>query len=70
MPDFYKNLKTGAVITAAEYQEKIMNTMTEASSELGTMGIGSYNHVVNDFFEGEMDNYCQYVSYDPKSDEV
>ncbi len=70
MPDFYKNLKTGAVITAAEYQEKIMNTMTEASSELGTMGIGSYSHVVNDFFEGEMDNYSQYVPYDPKSDEV
>ncbi len=70
MPNFYKNLKTGAVITAAEYQEKIVNTMTETSSELGTMGIGSYSHFVNDLFEGEMDNYSQYVPYDPESDEV
>ena len=69
MPKYYKNLKTGAVITSAEYQEKIMNNMTETSAELGTMGVGSYSNFVNDVFEGELDNYSQYVPYDPEQKE-
>ncbi|OJG96767.1 hypothetical protein RV18_GL001902 [Enterococcus termitis] len=69
MPKFYKNVKTGAVITAEEYKEKIMNNMTETNSDLGTMGMGSYSNFVNDVFEGELDNYSEYVPYDPEGEE-
>lgn len=68
MPKFYKNVKTGAVITAEEYQEKIITNMTETSSDLGTMGMGSYSNFVNDVFEGELDNYSEYVPYDPEEE--
>jgi hypothetical protein len=69
MPKFYKNVKTGAVITAEEYKEKIMNNMTETNSDLGTMSMGSYSNFVNDVFEGELDNYSEYVPYDPEGEE-
>lgn len=69
MPKFYKNLKTGAVITEEEYQEKLVNNMIETNPELGTMGMGSYSNFVNDVFEGELDNYSQYVPYDPEENE-
>ena len=61
MPNFYKNLKTGVAISAAEYQEKIMNAMTGTSVNIGSMGVGSYSNFVSDVFEGELDNYSQYV---------
>ncbi|MGX7150352.1 hypothetical protein [Enterococcus ureasiticus] len=69
MPKFYKNLQTGAVITAAEYKAKIMNNMTETSTDIGTMGVGSYSNFANDVFEGELDNYSQYIPYDPEEKE-
>ncbi|MBP2099898.1 hypothetical protein [Enterococcus rivorum] len=69
MPKFYKNMKTGAVITEAEYKEKIMVDMTEVSSDMGTMGMGSYSNFVNSVFEGEVDNYSEYVPYDPEAEE-
>lgn len=69
MPKFYKNMKTGAVITEAEYKEKIMVDMTEVSSDMGTMGMGSYSNFVNNVFEGEADNYSEYVPYDPEAEE-
>ncbi|WP_211272292.1 hypothetical protein [Enterococcus rivorum] len=62
-------MKTGAVITEAEYKEKIMVDMTEVSSDMGTMGMGSYSNFVNSVFEGEVDNYSEYVPYDPEAEE-
>ncbi|WP_086315401.1 hypothetical protein A5821_002886 [Enterococcus sp. 7F3_DIV0205] len=66
MPKFYKNLKTGAVITAREYQAKIVNNMAETTADLSTMGLGAYSSFANKVFEGELDNYSQYAPYDPE----
>lgn len=68
MTRFYKNMKTGAVITEEEYKEKLMSDMTETSSDMGIMGMGSYSNFVNTIFEGEADNYSEYVPYAPKAE--
>lgn len=65
MPKFYKNMKTGAVITGEEYKEKLRNDLVETSLDMGIMGVGSSSNFVNSVFEGETDNYSEYVPYHP-----
>ncbi|MDA9470620.1 hypothetical protein [Enterococcus sp. 5H] len=71
MPKFYKNLKTGAIISEAEFKEKLMSNVTEVGSDFGMMGMGSgaYSNFGNEIFEGEIDNYSEYVPYDPDQEE-
>ena len=69
MTKFYKNLKTGAVITEEEYKEKLMTEVTETSSDMGGMSMGGYSTFVSDAFEGQLDDFNDYVPFDPENPE-
>ena len=66
---FYKNLKTGAVITEEEYKEKMMSEVTETSSDMGDMSMGGYSIFVSDVFEGQLDDFNDYVPFVPENAE-
>lgn len=68
MTKFYKNIKTGAVITEKEYEQKIIQSEEETSSGLGSMSMGGYSNFMNNFLDGEMEDFSDYVPYTPEKD--
>lgn len=70
MSKFYKNLKTGAVITEEEYNEKMMAETTETSSEMGDMNMGEFSSTfVSDVLDEQLDDFNDYVPFDPENSE-